>query len=477
MQSRSLLASLALTVCGISFGQIYPQDAHVNLYFPHLADGGTGAQRWQTRFTFVNPSATRTAYGALLTYADDGTAWNIDLGYGPHGQLNFTIPPQGRLTLVSKVAEPNITTGWATAYADLPLQGTVAFRALSGAAPTLDLTAPATLPSSLYRSAANSKLGIALANVYGVSMSVVVRALDQNGATVGSGQVNLPPVGHRSFNLNQLIPSLPANFLGSVEMAPTSLGWQFLGWTANEDSGMLSTLPAGRAEWPISQYDRLWLVFLRVLDAAGQLYPQVTFNGPQGLAQGAVELTTPFIYIDPKTNQPVFNAVSYLSGEVRIPYSVSELISDSPSEIAFIVAHELGHQIQYRLGKLQFSSNPENDADVYGLILSMDAGFDPYAAGGALGKLAMATGSAGLQAQAQADWNVVLGVDPHMSWGDRINSLWGLLKAACGSAASTCAQYKSLIHPDFPPATPLLRAPKESIVLDGPMARPGESKP
>jgi hypothetical protein len=62
--------------------------------------------------------------------------------------------------------------------------------------------------------------------------------------------------------LGQLIPSLPANFLGSVLMAPATQAeerWQFLAWTANEDAGMLSTLPPGRAEWPISHYDRIWL--------------------------------------------------------------------------------------------------------------------------------------------------------------------------------------------------------------------------
>jgi hypothetical protein len=446
-------------------GQVlYPEDAQVNLYFPHLADGG-GAQRWQTRFTFVNPSPTTTAAASLYTLSDNGRPWSIDLGSGPRSELNFSVPPGGRVTLTS-ASGPQLATGWAYAFSTMPLQATVAFREMAGSTPVLDLTAPATLPSAQYRSAGNRNLGIALANQYASSMSISVSAFDQNGNPAGSTQVTLPPLGHQSFNLAQLIPSLPANFLGSVVMAPATQAEeasQFLAWTLNEDSGMLSTLPPGRAEWPISHADRISLVFQRVLNAARQIYSSVNFDAAQGLAQGPVELDTPLELFN-SANQPAFNANSSSSGVLKIPYSVSELISDSPSEIAFIVAHELGHQIQYRTRSLVFplidGNNPETDADIIGMALSMSAGFDPYAAAGAFGKLAMATGTAGLQAQAYQDDEVSLGVDPHLSWSTRINNLWTLLNAVCALPANSgpCQQYKALVHPDFPASVPLVRA-------------------
>jgi hypothetical protein len=315
-----------------------------------------------------------------------------------------------------------------------------------------------------YRSAGNRNLGIALANVYNTSMPISVTALDQTGAQVGSAQVSLPANGHQSFNLGQLIPSVPANFLGSVVMASVPPGRQFLGWTANEDSGMLSTLPAGRAEWPISHLDRIWLVYLRVLDAARRFYPSVNFDAAQSLAQGAVQLDTPNQFVDPSTHQTYFNASSAPSGVIQIPYSLSELISDSPSEIAFIVAHELGHQIQFRMGRLVYG-NPDNDAetdaDIVGMILAMSAGYDPYAAAGALAKLAMGDGQSSPLSQAIDDVKVSLGVATHPSYGTRINNLWTLLVQACNTAAvnATCQQYKSAIHPDFPPYAPLVRQP------------------
>lgn len=304
-------------------------------------------------------------------------------------------------------------------------------------------------------------------------MTVSVTALDQNGAALGTAQTSLPPLGHRSFTLGQLLPALPANFLGSVVIASTTPAWQFLGWTANEDSGMLSTLPSGRAEWPISHWDRIWLVFGRVLDAARQMYPDVNFNGAAKLATGPVQLSIPLQWMNPTTNRPAFNATSSRAGVVTIPQSTSELISDSPSEIAWIVAHELGHQIQFRRGTLLYDNNIESDADTIGLILSLEAGFDPYAAAGALGKLAMATGTAGLAAQSLQDYEVLIGADPHLSWGDRINNLWNLLNFVCSSSAGAtpCAQYKSLIHPDFPPYTPLFRPGRETVNQDPPIRR------
>ena len=60
MQSPRIL--FALFVPLLSLGQIgVPDSAHVNLYFPHFADGGPDSQQWQTKFTFVNPNAFEVA--------------------------------------------------------------------------------------------------------------------------------------------------------------------------------------------------------------------------------------------------------------------------------------------------------------------------------------------------------------------------------------------------------------------------------
>src|SRR6185369_10726147 len=97
------IAVLLMVVGSVCFGQFDPEGAHVNLYFPHLADGGTVAQQWQTSFVFVNPHPSLTAHVALGTYGDSGQPLSLNLGYGASVQ-SFTIPPQGSKTLRSAIA-------------------------------------------------------------------------------------------------------------------------------------------------------------------------------------------------------------------------------------------------------------------------------------------------------------------------------------------------------------------------------------
>ena len=98
----------------------------------------------------------------------------------------------------------------------------------------------------------------------------------------------------------------------------------------------------------------------------------------------------------------------------------------------------------------------EQDADLFGMTLMFDAGFDPYAGAGALAKLSMATGQAGLLAAAFDDLT-----DPHGSFNTRIDLMFTTLTLACAqpSAVSACASYKFLIHPNFPATAPLFVKP------------------
>ena len=108
-------------------------------------------------------------------------------------------------------------------------------------------------------------------------------------------------------------------------------------------------------------------------------------------------------------------------GGVQIDLSVSQLISDSPSELAFIVGHELGHVAQFQHGKT-LSSNAEQDADLFAMTLMIFAGFDPYGGAGALAKLNMVTGTAG-----PVGARVRRSPDPHGSFTSRMDSMLSTL--------------------------------------------------
>jgi len=440
---RNWLFIDALVTAGCFAQTFYPTGAHVNLYFPHLADGGPAFQRWQTSLEFINPSATLTAHVRLSLYGDDGIPLNLNFGSGPLSTHDFTVPPNGRTTLRSTMDSSLLVTGQAMARSDIPLQGTVLFRSISNDTPSVELSAPATLPSSRYLSLATRDLGVALANISGAIKNFQVAAVDGAGNTVSTIAINIPGFGHKSFNLVQMMPSLPEDFSGSVVITPQVPSDPVLAWTLNVERGLISTLPSGPLEWPVSHTDRIQLVFNRLL-AAGPSVPGSNLSLD----------TKPNLVTSPDLEVRAF---ADSNQTVQINLALSELISDSPSELAYVVAHELAHIAQYRSGRntvllANDIANKEPDADLIAMILMLNAGFDPYGAAGAIGKLSMANGTSGVVSpyfDFPSDTTTFTGAA-------HLNSLLGSLTQACGYVPSGyCASYKSTIHPQFPGAATL----------------------
>ena len=458
------MAKRAFLICALGaigcFGQLsptyYPTGAHVNLYFPHLADGGPVSSQWQTALEFVNPSLTMTAHVQLSLYADDGLPLSLDFGSGPLSIQTFSILPGGTVTLRSTIASPALITGRAVATSDIPVQGTVLFRFIAFGSTSIEVSAPPTLPTSRYLSLATSSLGIAIANIATAAKSYQIAAVNSSGTILSTTTVGVAGLGHYSFNLFQVFPSLPTNFTGSVIITPQIPGDQVLAWTLNSETGVnttlqtgvLATLPSGQLEWPISHPDRIQLVFKRLLAVAPSLLAGLGNNlGPQ---------TAPNLVIAPDV---AVNAFAKPDQTVQINLALSELVSDSPSELAFLVAHELGHIAQFRSGALTVllpndPAHVEPDADLIAMILVLSAGFDPYGAGGAIGKLNMAYGSSGLVAPAFDNLS-----DPTTAFSPaRMNSMLGLITTACTNYVSLsgyCAPFKAVIHPHFSGSAPL----------------------
>lgn len=442
------------------FGQLkptfYPTGAHVNLYFPHLADGGPVSAQWQTALEFVNPSPTTTANVQLSLYGDGGLPLGLDFGSGPLPIQTFSIPPGGTVTLRSTIGS-SLITGRAVATSDIPVQGTVLFRFIAFGSTSIEVSAPPTLPTSRYLSLATYSLGIAIANIATAAKSYQITALNSSGTILATTMVGVAGLGHYSFNLNQVLPGLPTSFAGSIVITPQIPGDQVLAWTLDSETGVpttlqtgvLSTLPPGPLEWPISHPDRIQLVFKRLLAVAPSLLA--------GLGNNLSLQTAPNLVIAPDTT--VNATVSSSTDTVQINLALSELVSDSPSELAFLVAHALGHVAQNRSGALTVllpndPAHVEPDADLIAMILVVSAGFDPYGAGGAIGKLNMAYGSSGLVSPSFDNLS-----DPTTAFSaTRMNSMLGLITTACTNYVSLsgyCAPFKAVIHPHFPGSAPL----------------------
>ena len=446
MAKRAFLTGvLSAIVC---FGQtFYPTGAHVNLYFPHLADGGPVFAQWQTSLEFVNPSMTLAAHVNLQLYGDQGFPLSLDFGSGARPLHTFTIPPGGRVTLRSTIASTDKTvTGQAIVTSDIPVQGTVLFRSISNTVASVELSAPPTLPSSQYLSLATRELGVAVANISGSAKSYQVTAINSSGTNLASALIGVPGLGHYSFNLSQVLPGLPADFSGSIVITPQIPGDQVVAWTLNVERGLISTLPSGPLDWPVSHNDRIQLVFKRLLAVAPALL--------SSLGNNLSLQNAPKLVMAPDTAINAFTSNS--SDTVQINLALAELVSDSPSELAFLLAHELAHIAQYRSGAVTVllpndQANKEPDADLIAMILTISAGFDPYGAAGAIGKLNMANGSAGLPFFDNLP-------DPTTAFSAaRMNSMPGVLTSACNyvTLSGFCGPYKNTIHPHFPGSAPL----------------------
>ena len=425
------------------FAQFDPEDAHVDMYFPHLADGGPVKDQWQTSFVFVNPNPSLPANLVLSMFGDDGQPLALDLGGGGLSVQGYIVPPLGSVNLRSAISFPTTMTGYAFAKADLPLQATVLFTRIMNGVPQAEISAPATLPSTQYLSSATRDLGIAIVNISNSPKSLLITALDSNGVTAGTSVVNLAPREHQSFDLYDRIPSLPASFTGSIKIVPSASATdQFLAWTLNVDRGLVASLPPGRLAWPISHVDRIWLVYRKLVAAAPAAVAGLGINDVNLNAPGVVNLV-----ISP---EQVINALGG-PGFVQIDLSVSQLISDSPSELAFIVGHELGHVAQSQHGKTLTVADAEHDADLFAMTLMILAGFDPYGGAGALGKLSMVSGTPNLVAPSFDNLP-----DPQSSFVSRLGSMFSTLAQACAQplVSGFCGAYKSVIHPNFPATAP-----------------------
>jgi len=166
--------------------------------------------------------------------------------------------------------------------------------------------------------------------------------------------------------------------------------------------------------------------------------------------------TLPKLVIDPSTGQ-INSFANPTLNEVHIYMNLAELISDSESELGFVVGHEIGHIIQARIGTLQSNPNSEKDADVYGMLLGLSAGYDLYGGGGALAKLSMASGDANLVSQSIDNILLSQGVAPHGSFVDRLGFIYQAIQLMCvlPQTQGFCGTYKSLIHPHFPFSAPI----------------------
>ena len=444
---------LGLLFAGTLFGQFDPQGAQVISYIPQLVDGGGSAQQWVTSLTFVNPNQSFSAAGTVYIYGDDGNPLSLNFGTGPLSSFSFSVPAQGTATFKSAGTSAKMVGGWAIVRSTLPIEAVAQFGYSINGITQQAVAAPATEASTLFRSPAGLSTGVAIANPNSTSsVALTVSALDANGNTVASMPLTLGPLAHMSFNVSALFPSLSGNLLfpglgsfhGTVLIATTAPATYCVAWTLSSDLGALASLPQTGLSGTASQYERISKVWQKLLTVASA-------NFPLG--------TPPSLIIDQTAGNPINALYSASQNAVDILANLGELFGDSESQLSFVIGHELGHIIQARLGgRLTLvPTDREQDADQYGLLLSLLAGYDPYGAAGALGKLYMASGTVDLLDPDFDYLQTVAGVDPHGSFNTRLSMIFQGVQSICAAPSyrGACAAFKNNFHPLMPTVAPI----------------------
>jgi hypothetical protein len=351
---------------------------------------------------------------------------------------------------------------------DSPVQVTAEFRSWLNGALLNGASVNGTMPAPAFWYFADAFTGVAIANPNSATVSCHGSFYDVSGNVVGSSNaITIGPLNHTAFTVGSLL-SLQPGAVGSfrfgcfdgsgVPASVASLG------IAGSTNGITSSLPNSALSTPVRHWEDIEKAFnyiVKVIQTNPSLSQYASLVGQPQLVIATDSTTINACAARPQSAPPCNGTV----GTIKIWLSLAELLADSPSELGFVVAHELGHVVQMNLGNqksLQMifpasavNQTIETDADLFGFFVALDAGYDPYAAGGALGKLMMITGQATINTQYEENIQALLGTDMHTSTLNRLNNLYNTIQMVCQADPADCATYKTLFHPNFPAWVPL----------------------
>jgi hypothetical protein len=289
-----------------------------------------------------------------------------------------------------------------------------------------------------FQTYADRYTGFAVANPSEYVIRCSGTLTDNIGNILGTKSFTLSGRGQTSFGVGDafnLSSTSPTSYLLTCTWTNTTINPAPAPFSAlaiaGDSRGITSSMPTGDFAMPGSSYRLAWNAFYHLVKA---------FNSKSGF-----EVGQPVVRL---LNDPIINA-TYDSANniVTVNLALIELLADSPSEVAYVIAHALGHAHQ-RLAGNNFDPNVELDADQFSLFGLLFTGYDTYAAAGALGKLAVASEQSGLVSPLFDN----LHEDPHKSFTTRMGLIMGESQTVCGlpQAADLCGMQQSLFHIHMP---------------------------
>lgn len=457
MKKLLLLASVFLSWilgCRSLQAQFLPASSNAVFYFAQLADGGPPTQRWRSVFRIVNPFTitNQSVSGTIWFFDPQGNPLPLDFGNGPVTSLQVSIPAQGAIQFQTVGKSSTLVTGSVVAQFDSTVQAVEEFQASTNG---LFASAASVNGSGFtyeFETYADSYTGIAVANPSTSAIYCFGTLWDASGNTLGQNAFTLLGRGQTSFDIGialKLTTPTPGSYSLSCNGVPSPTASSplspFVALTlAGNSLGITSSMPPGNYALPSDPYALTWNAFYQLRKA---------LNSVPSLQVGQPNLQI-------SADQVINASFTSATNTVTVNLALVELMADSPSEVAQVIAHELGHAHQFVAGGgvlangTTFNSDIELDADEFSLFGLLLTGYDAYAAGGALGKLGMASQQTSLVDQKYDNLN-----DPHTSFTNRMGLIMGEIQTLCSlpQAVSLCQSEHILFHPDMPSSTPLLR--------------------
>lgn len=473
MRNQRALVLIALSLFGLPTSQVFAQfltsDSEADLYIADVVDGGAISDRWTTQFRLVNSGIATgaAANGTVYFYADDGSPLVVTIGSISNSVFTVSVPVSGSVRFETS-GGPTLREGFVRMTFDSPVSATAEFRNWKNGIVANGASVNAVTPSYSFWYFADAYTGIAVGNPNASAVNCTGTFLDTQGNTLKStSTITMGPLTHKTFNPVPML-GLPSGTVGSFQWScsdgsgnpayTVSLG------IAGTAGGITSSLPNTPGAFPIRHWEDIEKAFnytVKVIQTAPSLSQYAALVG---LPQLVIAMDNTTVNACAETPQSLFPC-NGPAGTVKVWLSLAELLADSPSELAFVMAHELGHVVQRNLGNQtsfqmifplsSVNQTFETDADVFGLIVSLEAGYDVYGVAGALGKLMMVTGNSTINAQYEENIQALLGTDMHTSVLNRLNNLFTLIQLTCQSVPATCQEYKNLAHPNFPSTIPL----------------------
>jgi hypothetical protein len=445
------------------YSVLAPSTASSDLYFAHFTDGAG----WSTSLFLSNPNPLLAATVNVVFYDDTGTPVAVDFGSGASPTLQVTIPAGGTKVVTSTGSAAVASTGWAHATANIPVMGTLMYRAMSGDKAQWDVAAVSSAPTYYYYSYATPQIGVALDNPSATkTIHLLVTARDAAGKEAGTYSLTLAPLAHTSFNLGTAIAALPDDFKGSILVSSTDTPMtSFLGYTLNVRDSLLAPLPPGELQSP-GPGDRM------LADAAAQMRSSFVFWIPIALQYGDfadATIMNNFLTVvgtlSVKITSDTSITASYQSTPTGLQVNVSrpllETMSGNKSALTFLISHYAVRAAiaQYGNPSTYFKNDAVAASDLCALITLMMAGMDP-------------SGMVDFYARMQLAYGLQLGlpsgsgpvVDPALQtefllngdYSARIAAVWkDLVANGCFKGGKQgCTVLHDLWHPNYPAQIP-----------------------